>query len=177
MKGSYYIQKYTKEGLEKGREYFPARQYDQQLAQCRKTLEIDPNFWVAYWCLGTAYREKGTYEEAITEFQRAVDLSGGSSIAVAGLGLAYGLSGKRVEAQKVFDLLKEKAKQEYISPLAFVWFYIALDDKDQAFRWLEKAYEERHSLLIFLKVAPLYDPLRTDPRYTELLKKIGLPTE
>jgi hypothetical protein len=84
------------------------------------------------------------------------------------------MSGKKVEAQKLIDGLKERSKEEYVSPLAFAWIYIGLGEKDQAFEWLQKAYEARSPFLIRIKVVPFYDSLRSDPRFTELLKKVGL---
>ncbi|MCI0525947.1 MAG: tetratricopeptide repeat protein, partial [Nitrospira sp.] len=128
--------------------YF-ARRYDPAIEQYRKTLEMDPNFNVAYWGLGLAYLQKKMYEEAIPAFQKA------RSPGV--LGYAYALSGKKDEAQKVLSHLKEQLKQRYVQSYFLAVIYAGLDEKDQAFQWLQKAYEERSPYLIWLQVDPLYD--------------------
>ncbi|MCI0528067.1 MAG: tetratricopeptide repeat protein [Nitrospira sp.] len=153
--------------------YYHARQYDQSIEQLRETLQIDSNFFI-HWLLGDAYVQKGMYEEAIVELQKAVDLTKGYPLPVADLGYAYAVSGKRDEALKMLDALKERSNQEYVPSIGFTWLYIGLGEKDPAFEWLQKAYEERFIGLIWLRVNPVYDFLRSDPRYTELLRKMGL---
>jgi TolB-like protein len=157
-----------------GWSFWAARQYDQAIEQFQKALEIDQNYFDAYNGLGLSYIEKGMYEEAITAAQKAINSSRGHPGTVGFLGYIYGMSGKKVEAQKLIDGLKERSKEEYVSPLAFAWIYIGLGEKDQAFEWLQKAYEARSPFLIRIKVVPFYDSLRSDPRFTELLKKVGL---
>ena len=114
------------------------------------------------------------YEEAIAELQKAVTLSGGSSLYVGSLARVYALAGKRAKAQEILDDLKKRSDQEYISAFNVALIYSALDEKDRAFEWLEKAIEERDFSLLFIKVDPELDSLRSDPRLTELLKKMGL---
>ncbi|MGH7595064.1 MAG: protein kinase domain-containing protein [bacterium] len=153
--------------------FYLARQYDQAIEQYRKTLEMDPHFVFAHNALGSAYQQKGMYEEAIAAFLRAKTVSGDSLQAVA-LGEAYELSGWRGYCRKALDLANEKSKQSYISPYIIARRYADLGEKDQAFEWLQKAYEERISVLLWLKLEPGFDSLRSDPRFTALLKKVGL---
>lgn len=154
--------------------FYLARQYDPAIEHLQKAIEMDPNFVWARFDLGHVYLEKKMYEEAIAEFQKEMDLTGGGPVAIGNLGYAYAVSGRKSEAQKMLDTLKEKANQGYVPFGAFAWLCIGLGEKDQAFEWLQKAYEERSSYLLYLKVQPLYDNLRADPRFTELLKKMGL---
>jgi len=91
------------------------------------------------------------------------------------LGLAYGLGGHEAEARKVLNELLKLGETRYVSPAALVNVYIGLGDKDQAFVWLEKAYQERSNYLAFLKVFPIVDPLRSDPRFNDLIRRVGLP--
>ncbi len=153
--------------------FFVARQYDQAILECQKALEIDPNSVVALAYIVFPYFQKGMYEEAIAACQKVVALWKGSTMWLAGLGLVYAGSGRKEEAQKVLRELEERSKQQYVGPLEFVWVYVGLGEIDQAFEWLNKAYEERN-LLFRLKAEPTFDALRSDPRFEELLQKIGL---
>lgn len=153
--------------------FYFARQYDQAIEQYGKTLEMDPNFFPARIKLAYAYAQKGMYEEAISEFQKAGDNSGGSPF-LADLGYAYAIAGKSAEAEKVLDELEGEAAKRYISPFDIAIFYTGLGEKDRAFGWLEKAYEDRNGTLAWLKVDPKLDSLRSDPRFTNLLLRVGL---
>jgi serine/threonine-protein kinase len=160
-----------------GETLIPAGLYDQAVEQCRKTLEMDPNFPAAHWHLGTAYLRKGTYNEAFAEIQKAIDLSGGNAVLVSRLGVAYALAGRRDDAVKIVNQLHTRSKREYVPTSAFVYIYAALGDQDQAFAWLEKAYQERSDAILGLRnpnPAPGFDSLRSDPRYQELLRRAGL---
>jgi len=156
------------------KEFLYARKYDQAIQQCRKTLELDPNFYRVYKYLGLAYAKKSMFEEAITVFQKAKDLSAGHPAILGSLGYAYALSGRKREAQKMLNELEKKSKQQYISSIYFSTIYIGLGEKDRAFEWLEKAYNERSVWLIYIHRSPIYDSIRSDPRYTDLLKKMDL---
>jgi tetratricopeptide (TPR) repeat protein len=123
--------------------------------------------------LGLAYLYKGMYEPAIQALQKSIPLSGDSPDEPASLGLAYALAGKRGEARKIFDELKQQAKRKYIAPSIFASLYGALGASDQAFAWFDKAYEERDNAMILLKVEPMFDPFRSDPRFTALLRRVG----
>jgi TolB-like protein/Tfp pilus assembly protein PilF len=153
--------------------FYFARQYDQAVVQCEKTLELDPNFAGTHWMLGQAYRQKGMYEKAIAEFQKAASLSKGDAVFIAVLGHAYAVAGKRGEAQKAINELKELSKRRYFPAYFIALIYVGLEDRDQAFEWLEKAFAER-SELTFLKAEPMFDPIRSDARFQNLVRRVGL---
>jgi serine/threonine-protein kinase len=153
-----------------------AGQDDSAIAQLRKTLEMDPNFAYAHSILGGAYVRKEEFVEAITEFQRATTLSPNITQYKGGLGHAYARAGRSVEARKLLDELKEHSKRSYVSWGIFAIIYAGLGEKDQAFACLEKAHEQRASLLLGREnPTPLLDPLRSDPRFQDLLRRMGLP--
>jgi len=154
--------------------YHIARQDDQAITQLQKVLESDRSFHMAYFYLGMAYESKGMYKEAIAAYEKSRDLSGGYP-GITGLGHAYAVSGRRDEALKIVAQMESDAKQSNrIRATAFSIIFAGLNDRDKAFEWLEKAYEQRYEGVIFVKVQPYYDNLRSDPRYYELLKRIGL---
>jgi TolB-like protein/Tfp pilus assembly protein PilF len=157
-----------------GWHYFYARQYDLAIEQFRKTLEMDPNYGLTHWYLGMGYEQKANYVEALTELQKGKDLLKENVGVEADLGHAYAVSGNRKEAQKVMDELEELSKQRYVSSYHIALIYTGLGEKDRAFEWLEKAYEERSDLLVYLKVEPRLDSLRSDPRFADLLRRMGL---
>ncbi len=154
--------------------YF-ARRYDQAIEEYQKTLEIDPNFYVTRAALGLAYQQKGAFDQAVAELRLSLNLSGGSTLIEATLGHTYAVAGKKDEARQVLASLKEPAKR-YVMPYAVARLYAGLKEIDQAFEWLEKAYQDRSLFLIHapLKVDPGFDPLRSDPRFAALLRKVGL---
>jgi tetratricopeptide (TPR) repeat protein len=152
-----------------------ARKYDQSAEQLRKTLEMDQNFPLAHHRLGLVYEQQGKYAEAIDEFRQVVNLLPGKPLGIAALGHAYALSGKRAEAQKAIAQLEELSKQRFVSPAFIALIHTALGDKEQAFAWLEKAHTENDANLARLKVDPRFDPLRSDPRFTDLVRRVGLP--
>jgi Flp pilus assembly protein TadD len=115
------------------------------------------------------------YNEAIANINKAIRLSEGNVRMKATLGYAYAVAGKRGEAQQIIDELQAQSKQKYVSAYFIAVIYSGLGDKDQAFAWLEKAYQERHPYLTLLKVEPVFDHLRSDPRYAELLRRVRLP--
>jgi TolB-like protein/DNA-binding winged helix-turn-helix (wHTH) protein/Flp pilus assembly protein TadD len=146
--------------------------YDESIRQSRKTIEMDPNFALAHNQLGQAYLQKRMTDEAIRELQKAVQLSAGSPTCVANLARAYAISGEESKAIKLLSHLKRssKANDSHASEIAVI--YAALDDKTQAMSWLQKGYEERFNPGVLLR--PGFDPLRSDPRFQELVRRIGL---
>jgi DNA-binding winged helix-turn-helix (wHTH) protein/TolB-like protein/Tfp pilus assembly protein PilF len=149
---------------------------DEAITQCRKILSLEPNSFPARRYLGLAYEQKGMYPQAIEEFEKGVKISG-SPLMLALLGHAYAASGRTADAQKVLsDLhdLSESADANYVSPYTVAAIYSALNDKDQAFKWLERAFEERDVWLMNLKVDPVFTKLRTDKRFQNLLTRAGL---
>jgi DNA-binding winged helix-turn-helix (wHTH) protein/TolB-like protein/Tfp pilus assembly protein PilF len=151
---------------------FLAGKNDQAIAHCKRLLEVDPSFFPALRYLGLAYEQKGMHKEAIAEFAKGVKLSA-SPLMISLLGHAYAVSGNKPEAQRILAEL-DKQKQRYVSPYTVATIYAGLGDKDQAFKWLEKAFEERDIWLMNLKVDPQFTPLRSDPRFSDLLTRIGL---
>lgn len=154
--------------------YIMARQYDHAIDQCRKTLEMDPNFALAHRRLGEAYEYQAKYPEAIAEFQKALELSGGAVVYKALLGGAYALSGRRDDAEQSLRDLAQSSRQRYVSSTPIAAIYLDLGDRDQAFQWLDKAYNERSDLLTYAKVDPTFDGLHPDPRWATLLDRLGL---
>ena len=155
--------------------YLNARQYDLALDQIEKTVEMDKNFAQTYPWLGLILEQKGRYPEAIAAFQKAIKLfPGGSSVAEAELAHTYAVSGNREEAQKIIAELQQLAKSKYVSSFQIAAIYAGLGEKDQAFAWLEKAYGERSDGLVNLKAEQRFDSLRSDPRFQDLARRIGL---
>jgi len=152
-----------------------ARQYDRAIEQLERTLELDPNFAVAHHWLGLALEQERRYEEATAEFEKANSLWGGSPRALASLGHVYAMAGKTSEALKTLDELEELSKRRYVGAYHIAVVHIGLGDKDRAFEWLEKAYDERFPALAFLKVEPIFDPLRDDPRFQDLVRRMNFP--
>jgi tetratricopeptide (TPR) repeat protein len=152
-----------------------ARQFDQAIEQCRKTLEMDPSFPLTYSLLGRAYLSKGMYREALAEFEKYLTLSSRNPTALAGLAYAHARSGERNQALGVLDELRALSKQRRVPSYLFAIVYSGLGEKDQAFAWLEKAYEERDGSLPMLKVNPTWDSLRSDPRFADLVRRVGIP--
>jgi tetratricopeptide (TPR) repeat protein len=151
-----------------------AHQYDKAIEQCRKTLEMEPNFAHAHYRLGEIHVLRGTYVEAVPELQKAIALSEGSPRAIAELGLAHALLGNKREALKLLGDLKGLSKRRYVSPFDFALIYGGLGETDLALEWLETAYEERATSLHLLKASPAFKGIRSDPRFTALVRRIGL---
>jgi serine/threonine protein kinase/TolB-like protein/Tfp pilus assembly protein PilF len=162
--------------FEVGQGLYRARKYDQAIEQFNKGLELDPNFPPFFVFLPAAYEQKGMYKDAIAGFQKAIPLTRGhaKSMVLAGLGHVYAVSGKKVEARKVLNELERLAQQEYVTAVATALIYAGLGEKDDAFAWLEKAHEERSFELTWLKVEPRWDNLHSDPRFADLLRRMGL---
>jgi len=154
--------------------FFLARQYDQAIEQEKKTLEMDPNFALAHSFLGPAYEQKAMYKEALAEFQKAASGSPEESL-LSEIGHVYAVAGKRSEAREMLNKLKELSKQHYLPPYQMALIHAALNEKDQAFALLENAYEDRFPWLIHLKVEPRLDPLRSDPRFEDLVRRVERP--
>jgi TolB-like protein/DNA-binding winged helix-turn-helix (wHTH) protein/Flp pilus assembly protein TadD len=151
---------------------YQARRYDDAIRQYQRTLEIDPRRPGARLGLGTAYVQSGRHGEAVAELEKAVSLSGRTSANLAQLGYAYAAAGRRNEALKI---LEELSGPDYSAPYDLAVLYAGLGQREQALAQLMKAYDERSGWIIFLKVEPQFDSLRDDPRYAELLRRMGLP--
>jgi tetratricopeptide (TPR) repeat protein len=150
-----------------------SRQYDKSIEQHGRTLDMDPNYLVARVSLGVAYTQKGMYEEAIAEFQKAGDLEGQAET-VAELGYVFAVSGKTSQAHEMLDELKKRSEHAFVSPYNVAKVYVGLGEIDLTFEWLDKAYEERSEWMIWLKVDPKLDCIRSDARFRKLMQRIGL---
>jgi len=151
-----------------------SRRYDEAIGQFRKVLELDPDFFVTHWELGLAYEQKGMYEEARSEFERARTLSPDNTVILASLGYVYALSGRRTEALEILNELTKLSKQRFVSPYVIGELNVGLGANDQAFKWFEEAYHQRDNWLIFLKVDPRLDAIRSSARFQALLSRLGL---
>jgi serine/threonine protein kinase/Tfp pilus assembly protein PilF len=155
--------------------FYFTRRYDRAIEQCQQTLELDPNFVGAHDCLGSAYLAKGNYAKAIEECQRATTGSGNDLLRATGLARAYALAGRTAKAREVLRTLHSESERRYVPPYFLATVCAALGEKDEAFTWLEKAYEVRDTNLTWLKVDDSVDSLRSDERFREMLSRIGLP--
>ncbi len=151
-----------------------ARQYDQAISQLRNTLEMDPNFALPRMVLGQAYEQKGMYPQAIAELQKAAAVSRDSPPMLGSLGHAYGVAGNKAEAAKILAQMIEQSKKQYVSPFYISIVYAGLHENEKAMDWLEKAYEDRSNAIIFVKVDPDFDGLRSNPRFQVLLHRLAL---
>jgi len=155
-----------------GSDYYYARRYDEAIAQLHKTLEMDPGFYIAHLVLGQILDAKGARDAAIVECEKARALNDDPSV-LGVLARAHGLSGNKMEAEKILDHLKELSKERYVAAYSFALVYLGLGDKPEALRWLEQSYQDRAGSDIgFIRVDPLLDPLRGDPRFEALAEKI-----
>jgi TolB-like protein/tetratricopeptide (TPR) repeat protein len=155
-----------------GSDYYYARRYDEAIAQLHKTLEMDPGFYIAHLVLGQVLDAKGARDAAIVECEKARALNDDPSV-LGVLARAHGLSGNKMEAEKILDHLKKLSKERYVSAYSFALVYLGLGDKEEALRWLEQSYQDRAGSDIgFIRVDPLLDPLRGDPRFEALAEKI-----
>jgi tetratricopeptide (TPR) repeat protein len=150
-----------------------AHSYDESMLQSRKTIEMDPNFALAHNQLAQAYLQKHMNDEAVAELQKAVQLSGRSPTCIANLARAYVASGNRNEAAQLLSELKKRSSPGYSNASEIAMIYASLGDMDQAMNWLEKGYEERFNPGVLLR--PGFDPLRSDPRFQDLVRRVGLP--
>jgi pentatricopeptide repeat protein len=153
---------------------YHGRRYDESIRELRTVLAIQPDRVTALWFLGFDLIEKQEFDEAISVLKRSASLSDRSPGALGVLIRAYARAGRRTEALRILDELKSRERKGYVPPAAFVNAYIGLGDYDQAFRWLERAYDERSNITQFLKTHPIYDPLRQDPRFKDLMRRVGL---
>jgi TolB-like protein/Tfp pilus assembly protein PilF len=154
--------------------YYASREYGQAIKQFKKALELHPNFYVNHEILAYTYSYMNMHEEAIRAAQKANALSENPRNIIA-LGYVYAMAGKKDKALQILDSMMKLSNQKLIQIAVYIaLLYISLNDNDHAFHWLEKAYEQRDYWLTLAKVEPRFDPVRSDPRFIELLKKIGL---
>lgn len=152
-----------------------ARQYDEAIAQYKKTLEIDDSFPPVHADLAVTYARTGRRNEAFAEINKAIELNGRLPAYVAIIGGIHAKFDEKIEANKMLQELMTRAKTEYVAPHDIALLYVGLGDKEKALAWLEKAVSERDFSILSIKAAPAWDSLRGDPRFDELLRRIGLP--
>jgi DNA-binding winged helix-turn-helix (wHTH) protein/tetratricopeptide (TPR) repeat protein len=151
-----------------------SRDYDRLIAQSRLLIELEPASVVGHWQLMAGLRGKGMIEEATASQRKAAELSGGAPIMVGWLGLTLGASGRVDEARGVLERLETMARTRYVAPSMFAWTYLGLRDLDRAFEWLDRAVEARDQIMMPIKSYVFFDPLRADPRFHALLRKMKL---
>jgi tetratricopeptide (TPR) repeat protein len=151
-----------------------SRRVDEAEAESRRALELNPDFWRAMLALGRCQEARGRHDDAITYFERARVASEGVPSAIGALGRAYALAGRTQDARALLKQLDEESQSSYVSAYTRVLIYLGLGD-EQVFDWLERSYNEHVVWLIFLPTDPRFDPLRSDARFQNLLKKMGLP--
>lgn len=151
-----------------------AREYKRAREQLEKTIELDPNFGLTYFYLGFPLLEQNRYKEALAAFQTAVETTGGMPLAVIDLGYAYGRSGEKAKARKVLREVEAQFNDHFVPRGALAWIHLALQEYDELFECLDRAYEERSPLLTWLNIYPEFDSLRSDRRLKELVQRLGL---
>jgi serine/threonine-protein kinase len=157
------------------RPYYNARRYEDALAQARKTLEIDSTFSRALFWAGLSLEQLHRTDEAIRTLQQTIASAGRIPVYLAALGHAYGRAGRRAEALALIEELRGRGRTGYVSPFDLATVYVGLNLPDEAFRALEEAYAGRAYGLVFMAVDPRFDPIRSDPRYRDLIRRVGLP--
>ena len=153
---------------------FFARQHDRAIEHLRKAIDMEPNFALPYWLLGLNKEQKGLIEEATAEFRKALSLSPDSPFALASLGHILGTAGTRSEALAVLEQLSALSARRYVSPHSIATVHVGLGQTSDAIEWLNRAADEHSNWMIFLNVDPIFDPLRDQPGFQEIVRRIGL---
>ncbi|HEY6350067.1 MAG TPA: tetratricopeptide repeat protein [Candidatus Angelobacter sp.] len=154
--------------------YYFSREYERAAQECKKAIELNPNYFMLHYILARAYSRMGMTAEAIAELKSKGAAAGEVPLVDAALGLAYGSAGKKGQTEKLVEAFKAGAKKRYVPATYFGMLYAGMGDRDQALAWLEKAFEERADGLTWINVDPMLDPLRNHPRFQEIVRKMGL---
>jgi TolB-like protein/DNA-binding winged helix-turn-helix (wHTH) protein/Flp pilus assembly protein TadD len=157
-----------------GFRYYLARRYDGAMEQSRNTVDLDPNFAAAHLILGESYVQQGKHKEALDELEKAASLSGGSPLYTAQVAVSLALAGEKKEALRVIRELRNISTKRYVSPYGIAQIYAALNDKQQTYNWLETAYRDRAVWMSYLAVDPVFDSIRSEVRFRDLLHRLGL---
>jgi TolB-like protein/Tfp pilus assembly protein PilF len=152
---------------------YMAREYDRAIEACRKASELNPGYFLLHYVLGRSYAQKRMYAKAVGVLEKAVNSAASNLLLLSALGHTYALSGNKAKALAILKELKELRNKRYIPAIYLAVIYAGLSDKDQAFAWLEKNYQERSDGMTYLKIERLFDSLRSDPRYPDLMKRVG----
>jgi tetratricopeptide (TPR) repeat protein len=155
--------------FELGLAYFYSRDYDRAIQQFQKAVELEPGFPAALSTMIAAYSQKGQHDVAVAKLS---EIQEDNSLNAAGI--VYALAGRKDDAMRIIEKLERRSRQGYVSPTAFAYIYAALGDKEKAIAYLEKGYEERAFQMQFLKIDPRWDKLRNDPRFADLMRRVGL---
>jgi tetratricopeptide (TPR) repeat protein len=157
-----------------GLRYYLARKYDGALEQSRNTLELDPNFAAAHLILGETYVQMGLNQKGLAELQSAASLSGDSPLYLAQVAVAHARAGRQTEALQIIARLQTISSNRYVSPYGLAQIYAALNDKEQTFKWLQIAYDDRAVWMTYLAVDPVFDGFHSDQRFQDLLRRVRL---
>jgi Flp pilus assembly protein TadD len=160
-----------------GTRLYRAGRLDEAIVQCRKTLELEPTYTGARTCLGLAYAQRGAHDEAVRELERAGNGRLQTPLELGELGYVYARAGRLQDAHRVITELTDRSTREYVSPYALALVHAGLRENSRALDWLERAGEERSPRLIFLNVEPMLDDLRGEPRFKQLVRRVGLPVQ
>jgi TolB-like protein/DNA-binding winged helix-turn-helix (wHTH) protein/Flp pilus assembly protein TadD len=158
-----------------GRRYYLAHKYELAIEQGRNTVELDASFAAAHLLLGENYVHLGQREQGFAELQTAASLSGNSPLYLAQVAVAHALAGRKPEALQIVAQLQTISSTRYVSPYGLAQIYAALNDEEQTFKWLQIAYDDRAVWMSYLAVDPVFDSLRSDQRFQDLLSRVGLP--
>jgi tetratricopeptide (TPR) repeat protein len=159
--------------IAEGESLYMARRYDQAIETLTRVQGMGPHLDATYFWRGLAYEQKGQFKEAISDLQRAVEIDD-KPLNLGALGHIYALSNRKQEVRRILLALDKRAEHEYVDPWSYGVIYSGLGDRDTAFRWLEKAYQQRSYWIFALKVAAIYDSLHSDPRFTAMVHRLGL---
>jgi TolB-like protein/DNA-binding winged helix-turn-helix (wHTH) protein/cytochrome c-type biogenesis protein CcmH/NrfG len=157
-----------------GLRYYLARRYDGAIEQSQNTVDLDPNFAAAHLVLGESYVQQGKHKEGLDELQKAASLSGDSPLYMAQVGVSLALAGEKKEALRAIRVLRDISTKRYVSPYGIAQIYAALNDKEQTYDWLETAYRDRAVWMSYLAVDPVFDSIRSEARFRDLLHRVGL---
>jgi TolB-like protein/Flp pilus assembly protein TadD len=157
-----------------GLRYYLARNYDRAIEQGQSTVELDPSFAAAHLLLGEAYVRAGSRDKGLAEVRSAASLSGISPLYLAQVGVAHAYAGRKAEALAIVAQLRAISAERYVSPYGLAQIYAALNDKEQTFKWLQTAYDDRAVWMSYLAVDPVFDAFRSDPRFEDLLRRVRL---
>jgi len=157
-----------------GWHYLYARQFDEAIEQLRKAIEMEPSFFRAHLFLARAYQQKGMYNEAFAAYQRAMQLETDGDEAIVMLGHLYAVSGNKAQAIRTLERLRDLYERKKVAAYDLAVIHAGLGEGEQALQWLTKSYQDRFGALLLLRADPVFDSLRSDPRYQELLLRINL---
>jgi len=156
-----------------GWDLYLARRYDEAIEQLRKAVDLEPNYWVSLVLLGRCYEQTGKPKEAVAAFEKARQVENSIPEVIAALGHGYAVAGRRAEALKTIRELQERSKKEFVPSYSIATIYTGLGMREQAIQYLIKSFDEGSYYMIHLKVEPILDPLRTDPRFTDVMRRVG----